>query len=65
MDAGIQRPRMANYGLRQAYRKLEASRPCAGFLHPCWNDSFVDTARLVYNDWGSKLGNAVLEARKR
>ena len=36
-----------SYGLRQAYRKLEASRPCYWIHsgHPCWNDGVLPKMR--------------------
>ena len=35
---------------------LRLNVPVTGFLHPCWNVGFADTARLVYNDVGPDLG---------
>ena len=36
-----------SYGLRQGYRKLEASRPCDWMHsgHPCWNDGVLPKMR--------------------
>ena len=61
MDAEIQRPRMANFGLlhcrNEALVQPSSYRPWPGYRHPCRYDGISGSAGLVYNDERSSVGS--------
>ena len=60
MDAEIQRPRMANFGLlhcpNEALIQASSYRPWPGYRHPCRYDGIFGSAGLVYNGERSGVG---------
>ena len=66
MDAEIQRPGMANFGIlhcpNEALVQPSSYRPWPGYRHPCRYDGVFGSAGLVYNDERGNVGTITILA---